>query len=302
MFERKHSLGTGVIASIALVVLINGYSWVQMKVGVKYAAPFEFVALRTMLGTLSLFLVMFCLRKPIWPNEIPGTFLLGSLQTAGLLGFATWALVSGGAGKTAVLVYTMPFWVLFLAWPILGERIRGMQWIAIILGLGGLLLILGPLNLNSGLVSDGLAILAGLLWAMSSIVAKKLRSKADLDLLSLTAWQMLFGTIPLVVIALLEHSTPIVWSGSFIGALVYTGILATAVVWVLWLYLLNKLSAGAASMGTLATPVIGVLAAWIQLGERPGFAEAMGMLLIGIALVLISLQSLQQQRRANLSN
>jgi drug/metabolite transporter (DMT)-like permease len=267
-----------------------------MKIGVKYAAPFEFVALRSLLGTLSLFLVLFWLRKPIRPKELLGTFLLGSLQTAGLLGFATWALVSGGAGKPSVLVYTTPFWVLFFAWPLLGERIRGWQWIAIILGLSGLLLILGPLKLNSGLVSDGLAILAGISWALSTIVAKKLRSNAEVDLLSLTTWQMLFGTIPLVAIALLAKPTPIVWSGQFIGALIYTGIGATALVWPLWLYLLNRLSAGAASMATLATPVVGVLAAWFQLGERPGLAELIGMLLIIIALFLISLQSLQQRR------
>lgn len=45
------------------------------------------------------------------------------------------------------------------------------------------------------LVSDILAILAGISWTMSTIVAKKLRQKANLDLLSLTTWQMLFGTI-----------------------------------------------------------------------------------------------------------
>jgi drug/metabolite transporter (DMT)-like permease len=49
------------------------------------------------------------------------------LTTTGSVGFSTWALESGAAGKTAVLVYTMPFWVLLLAWPILAERIRGLQ-------------------------------------------------------------------------------------------------------------------------------------------------------------------------------
>lgn len=81
MFQQRHSIETATLASLALVIVINGYSWVQMKVGVKYTAPFDFVALRTSLGTLCLFLVMFGLRKPIWPKEILATFLLGSLQT-----------------------------------------------------------------------------------------------------------------------------------------------------------------------------------------------------------------------------
>lgn len=127
MSKQKHALNPGILGAIALVVLIFGYGWVPMKVGVKYAPPFQFVALRTMLATLILFLVMFCWRKPIWPKQVLGTFVFGLLQTAGFLGFATWALASGGAGKTAVVAYTMPFWVLFLAWPLLGERIRGLS-------------------------------------------------------------------------------------------------------------------------------------------------------------------------------
>jgi len=50
-------------------------------------------------------------------------------------------LVSGEAGKTAVLLYTMPFWVILLAWPILGERIRGLEWLAVILAFAGLVCI-----------------------------------------------------------------------------------------------------------------------------------------------------------------
>lgn len=293
MSQPKNSSGAAVLALIALAG-IWGYNWVVMKVALTYCAPFDFAALRALLGALSLFLVMFWLRKPIWPKEFLGTFLLGLLQTSAFLGFSTWALVSGGAGKTAVLVYTMPFWVLILAWPILGERIRGVQWIALILSLGGLLFMLEPLNLNSGLASKLLALLSGISWAISAIVAKRLRQKINLDLLSFTAWQMFFGCIPLVVISLLLPSTPIVWSGSFIGALIYNVIPGTALAWLLWLYVLNRLSAGAASMGMLANPVVGVLSAWAQLGERPEPAESMGMLLIGSTLVLISLQGLRQ--------
>ena len=52
--------------------------------------------------------------------------------------FQTWALVEGGAGKTAVLIFTMPIWTLLLAWFFLGERIRGKQWLAAASTLTGL--------------------------------------------------------------------------------------------------------------------------------------------------------------------
>ena len=78
------------------LALIWGYNWVQMKVAVEYSPPFTFAILRIVLGALSLFLVMAWLKKPLLPQAVGGTFLLGLLQTSGLYGLATWALVSGG--------------------------------------------------------------------------------------------------------------------------------------------------------------------------------------------------------------
>ena len=56
------------------------------------------------------------------------------LQTAGFLGLMTWALQGEGAGKTAILTYTMPFWLLLMAWVFLGERLKGFQWVAVVRG------------------------------------------------------------------------------------------------------------------------------------------------------------------------
>ena len=82
------------------------------------------------------------------------TILIGLVQTGAFLIFQTWALVEGGAGKTAVLIFTMPIWTLFLAWPILGERIRGGQWWATASTLVGLVLIIAPWDSHRGRVPD----------------------------------------------------------------------------------------------------------------------------------------------------
>jgi drug/metabolite transporter (DMT)-like permease len=277
-------------AVVALLVLaaIWGYNWVQMKIAVQYASPFMVAALRITLGSLSLLLVMVALRKPLKPQAIPETCLLGLLQTAGVYTFATWALVSGGAGKTAVLVYTMPFWTVILAWILLKERVRGWQWVAIALSFAGLLLILDPSSLTGTILSKVLALLAGICWAGGAIVAKQLQQKITIDLLSLTTWQGVFAAIPLVVIAAITPPQPIIWSPAFIGALLYNVIPGTAIAMLLWLYILNHLSAGSAGLGTLINPVIGVLTAWAQLGERPTWTETMGIVLIITALAVNS--------------
>jgi drug/metabolite transporter (DMT)-like permease len=282
-------------AALILLTIIWGYNWVVMKSALAYAGAFEFAALRTVIGAFCLFAVVLFMRKPLRVKEMPTLILLGILQTSGFTGILIWALVEGGAGKTAVLTYTMPFWVMLLAWPMLGEKLRGLQWPAAILSTMGMLFILDPLHLGTDTFSMLLAVLSGIFWAISVIVAKKLHQRApDLDLLSLTAWQMFFGSIPLVVVALLVPSAPIQWTPYFIGAVIFNAVFCNALAWLLWLYALQRLSAGVASMSSMLAPVIGVMAAWVQLHEVPNKTELIGMTLIAASLLIISLVSIRK--------
>jgi len=282
-------------AALILLTIIWGYNWVVMKSALAYAGAFEFAALRTVIGSLCLFAVVLYMRKPLRVKEMPTLILLGILQTSGFTGLLIWALVEGGAGKTAVLTYTMPFWVMVLAWPMLGEKLRGLQWPAAILSTMGMLFILDPLHLGTDTFSMFLAVLSGIFWALSVILAKKLHQRSpNLDLLTLTAWQMFFGSIPLVVVALLVPAPPIQWTPYFIGAVIYNSLFCNALAWLLWLYALQRLSAGVASMSSMLAPVIGVIAAWIELSEVPNTAELIGMALIAISLVIISVVSIRK--------
>src|SRR5690606_33014162 len=111
-----------------------------------------------------------------------------------------------------VLAYTMPFWTLLLAWLALGERLRPLQWLAVALAGGGLLLILQPWDMQTSALSKLLALAAGFCWAASVIVAKRLRARHQVDLLALTTWQLVLGMIPLLVVALLVPERPVEWS------------------------------------------------------------------------------------------
>ncbi len=291
---------TAVRAFVALLLLavVWGYNWVVMKYALQDIGAFQFGAIRTFFGAVCLMALLVVLRKPMRLREIPTLILLGVLQTSGFTGLVIWALVEGGAGKTAVLTYTMPFWVMVLAWPLLDEKIRGMQWAAALFSVMGLLFILDPLHLGTDLFSMILAVFAGVLWALAVIIAKKLHQRTpDLDLLSLTAWQMLFGSMPLVLVALLVPAPPIHWTPYLIGALIFNAVFCNALAWLLWLYALQRLEAGIASMASMLTPVIGVLAAWWQLGEIPTDAETAGMLLIGLSLVIISVRAMRKHEQ-----
>ena len=284
-------------AALAALAALWGYNWVVMKVALRYAEPFAFSAMRTFFGALALFAVLLVLRRPLRPKALPLTVVLGLLQTGAFTGLAIWALKYAGAGKTSVLVYIMPFWLLLLAWVVLGERLRGLQWLAIFLAFGGLIFILSPWKFRGGILGDVIAVVAGISWAAGAVVAKLLHGRHKVDLLSLTAWQALFGSIPLLVIALLTTRQAPVWSGSFIAALLYNVLPATALAYYLWFFVLRTLPAGVAGLGSLVIPVIGVLSAWAQLGERPALWEGLGMLLIIAALALLTGRGLVLQRR-----
>src|SRR5512137_2515969 len=149
MSEKRLSQAMPILALVMLVA-IWGYNWIVMKVAVQYAAPFDYAALRVFFGGLSLLLVLAWRGEPLRPKRAGGAFVVGTLQMSGFYGLSTWALVNGGAGKTAVLNYAMPFWVLLLARLALGERVRGVQWVSVAAALAGLFCILVPLSLAEG--------------------------------------------------------------------------------------------------------------------------------------------------------
>lgn len=286
------------VLALAVLAAIWGYNWVVMKEVLRYSGPLNFGFLRNLLGALSVFAVLALLRRPLKPVA-PGWMLaLGLLQTTLFTCCVMLALAQGGAGRAAVLTYTMPFWFLALAWPLLGERVHGLQWTAAVLALAGLVLIMEPWRIHGGLAAGLLATGAGIVWAVSNVIVKRLRAHVEIDLLRLTAWQMLLGSLALAGVAALYDPRPTQWTPYLAGALAYNAIPATAFAWLLWVYVLHHLPAGAAGLGSLAIPVVGVLSASIQLGERPSATETAGMALILAALAALSAQALREHRRA----
>jgi len=282
-------------AALIVLTIIWGYNWVVMKSALQYAGPFQFAALRVFFGAVVLFVVIYATKRPLGLKEFPTMLVLGLLQTVGFTGLLIWALVEGGAGKTAVLTYTMPFWVMLLAWPMLGEKVQGWQWLAVISAVFGMLLIFDPLHIKADGFSMFLAIISGISWALSAIISKKLhRRSPHLDLLNLTAWPMMLGSVPMLAIAFIVPAPPIQWTGYFIGSVLFNVFLSGALAWLLWLYALQILPAGVASMASMLAPVIGVLAAWIQLNEVPNRMELIGMVLIALSLVIISFVSIKK--------
>jgi drug/metabolite transporter (DMT)-like permease len=289
----QHDKRTVALLALAALALLWGYNWVVMKIAIRYAPPFDFAALRLLLGAVVLFVAMALLRRPLRPERPWAFWWIGLFQSGGFVGLATWAVLTSGAGKVAVLSYTMPLWVALAGWPLLGERLRGRQFAALAVAVVGIVLILQVWRTQGSLFADAIALVSGVSWAAGVIITKRIQRAGTVDVLGLTAWQMLFGGIAIGIVSLLvpEHATQ--WTPAYIAALAYNVFAASALAYFLWLFVLQNLPARDASMGTLANPVIGIVAAWLQLGETPNAWEAAGMGLVVLALAALALQ---QQR------
>ena len=294
MNTRSTKFAAGMLAVLSLVW---GYSWVTNKIGILLSSPFDFAAMRVVVGAIGLFLLMLIQGRPIRFEHGKFNALIGLLQTCVFFLLTSWAVLHAGAGKTAVLVFIMPFWTLLLAWIFLGERIQGLQWLAVALAFAGLVLILSPWKFHGSLFSSLLGVSAGIIWAITSILIKRYSKDHTLDVFSMTAWQLVIGAVPLIVVAWAVPAPPIQWSWVLIACLSFSGFVATALGWMIWLYILDVLPAGTASLSTLAIPVITVVGAAIQLGEYPEPHEIQGMLLIAAALALLSYLGVRQHRK-----
>jgi drug/metabolite transporter (DMT)-like permease len=278
-------------AALALLSLIWGYNWLAMKISLSYAGPVDSAATRFALGALAL---LPAVRYQGHALSVPRAewryvaFLAVSLAANFVLTLS--ALEIGGVGRTAVLVYTMPFWVIVFARIWLKERMGTLQWVAVGLAFCGLIVLVDIGHLRGWLASL-FAVLAGASWAVSVIVVKSIQGRIRTHMMSVTVWQMGACALLLWLYSWTAATPAIQWTWQFVAMMLFSAVLASALSWMLFYYALARLPAGVAGLGTLATPVIGVITAWIHLGERPSAHDLGGMLMIAIGLALLAVPS-----------
>jgi drug/metabolite transporter (DMT)-like permease len=118
------------------------------------------------------------------------------------------------------------------------------------------------------------------------------------DLISLTAWQLLMGAVPLSLLAIVVPDGSTIWSVPYVGILAFISIVSTALCWWLWIYILDRIPAWEASLSVLGAPVVALLSSRLLLGEEFHVAEVFGMLMIGVGLALLSLLGWMASRRS----
>jgi len=288
----------GAYALLAALTLVWGCNWTAMKLALSNAHPVVLNAQRSMIAVTLLFIALIAAGKPLRPPSWIAVTVTALFQTTINFGSTTMALAGGGAGRTSVLVFTMPFWTLLIAAPLLHERVRGLQWLAIGFALAGLVLVVDPWHWSGDLTPKLWAILSGFGWAAGTIAMKYFQRDRELDLLNFTAWQMLVGSIPFVLLLAFNDYPATRWSPSHALLMLYVAVISMALAFVAWVEILRWLPAGTASLNLFAIPVIALLSSMALFGERLTGSEWAGIACIGTGLVVLSVLALRAPREA----
>lgn len=288
----------GAYVALAVLTSVWGANWVMMKLALEGADPVVFNVQRTWVAIAVLFAAMAAMRAPLAPQATwTAIVVTGFFQTTVNLGATTVALAGGGAGRTSVLVFTMPFWTLVIARIVLGERVRGLQWLAVACAFAGLVLVVAPWDWRGDLAPKLWATLSGLGWAAGTVATKHFQREHPTDPQNFIAWQMLVGVLPLTLLPFAFDLAPTRWSVAQVALLFYSGAISTAFGFLLWIAVLKHLPAGTASLNIFAVPPIALLSSMAVFGERLTGNEWAGIALIGAGLAILAAIAWRASRR-----
>lgn len=275
----------------AVVVVCWGLNWAVTKTIVQSVFPLWATAIRSAIATAALLVVLLARRQFIVPRrgDLPVVCAIALLHMVAFSALVAFGLRLVPVGRSIVLGYTTPLWVVPGAWLFLNEPMSRARLAGTALGLLGLLVLFNPLALDwsdrNALAGSLLVLLAALCWAANILYVRAHHWLSTP--FQLAFWQTLLASLVLAALALAVDGTPqIVWSPRLAGAFFYSGIFGTALAYWAMAMVNRSLPAATTSLGILATPVVGVASSALALGERidVSLIVAMLMILAGIAI------------------
>jgi len=286
-------IGAATLA-VPLLAILWGLNWPTVRVLLAWWSVWQMRTIGLGAGALLLFVIARARGQSL--HVAPGMrarLALSALFT--IVGFnlcTAWAQQSGSTARATIVTYSMPVWVVLLAWAFAGERPDARRWLSVSLAVVGLLLLAWPLRTATGsLMGIVFALGASISWAAGTVFLK--RYPLAVAPLPATAWQLATGAVVTGAGWLLfagpspagaAHAWPAHW---FWIALVFHIFFAMALGYLIWFDVVARLPGGIAALGTLLVPVVGVSGAMLLLGEHPSGFDITGLVLITAAAAIV---------------
>ncbi|WP_411739846.1 DMT family transporter [Peribacillus sp. S4] len=271
---------------ILLTTFLMGSSFAVVKIGLPYSSPLLLAALRFTLAGLIMAIIVIFLKRP-HPNSKGDwikMLIIGTFQTAGVMGCIFLSLSTITASESSILTFTNPLLVVVFGTIFSQTRYILYQWIGVLLGLVGVIITMGAqLEFKVGIL---FGILSSVFWAISTLLAKKWGAISDTWVLS--AYQMLFGGLLLLLGSFILEKPFFILNGNSLFILLWLSIMSSIVQFAVWYYLLQKSDPGKTSAFLFLAPFFGVLSGWALLGEQIYTSLLIGGLFIIIGIYLVN--------------
>ncbi|MGW8426270.1 DMT family transporter [Peribacillus simplex] len=271
---------------ILLTTFLMGSSFAVVKIGLPYSSPLLLAALRfTLAGFIMAIIVIFLKRPhPSSSGDWIKMLIIGTFQTAGVMGCIFLSLRTITASESSILTFTNPLLVVVFGTIFSKTRYKLYQWIGVSLGLVGVIITMGAqLEFKVGIL---FGILSAVFWAISTLLAKKWGAISDTWVLS--AYQMLFGGLLLLLGSFIFEKPFFKMNGHSLFILLWLSIMSSIVQFAVWYYLLQKSDPGKTSAFLFLAPFFGVLSGWALLGEPIYTSLLIGGLFIIIGIYLVN--------------
>lgn len=270
---------------VILTTFLMGSSFAIGKIGLGYSSPLLLAGIRFLLaGFIMAFIVKVLKRThPSGMKNWGRAAIIGTLQTAGVMGCIFLSLRTITASESSILTFMNPLLVIILGTVFMGNRYRWYQWIGVVLGFIGVGITLGGINdFKIGIVFGAAS---AVFWAISTLLVNRWREHFDTWVLS--AYQMLFGGGILTFLSLLLEEPFFHINKHSVFILLWLSLMSSIVQFAVWYFLLQKGDPGKTSSYLFLAPFFGVLSGSILLNEPISTSLIAGgiFILIGIYLV-----------------
>jgi drug/metabolite transporter (DMT)-like permease len=275
---------------LAITSIGWGFNWPVTKYLLSELPPLTLRGIPGVLGALLLAVlaVMRGQSLKVEPQVWPRLVLASLLNVTGWMVLMGLALLWLPASEAALIAYTMPIWASVIAWPVLGERPTWLRTVALVMAFAGLASIMGGNGISASaakLPGIVMALLGSLGFAVGAVTSKRL--PIHLPPITAAAWQIGIGCLPVAIAGLAFETTHLAGVTELGWALLfYSTVVQFCIAYVCWFAALARLPASVAAIGTMAVPVIGVVASALALHEPlgPGQIAALVFTLAGVVL------------------
>ncbi|HUK62805.1 MAG TPA: DMT family transporter, partial [Dongiaceae bacterium] len=216
------------VAALITVVLAWGLVWPVNKVLLESFSPLWAIATRSAIAVVALFVIALVRGRLVVPPraDVPVVLSIALLHMVGFGVLAAWGLHLVPTGRSVVLAYTTPLWVVPGAWLFLRERLTARRIAGVVVGLVGLGVLFNPATFDwksrAAVLGNGSIVLAAFFWAASILHIRGHRWRSTP--LDLVPWQMLLATVIVTSLAVAVDGVPVVtWSGRLVALLLYAG-------------------------------------------------------------------------------